>query len=123
MAATPASTADAEALPNAVADAQRALHGREHPATREDCQSQGCCSAGGIGHQQKGCLQIGTLERRSRQDQAQDRTGAGRPEETSRGTEQQRSTDTRLVWSAQRRTIDRRGRRSGRSRWLRRVTR
>ena len=79
------------------ARAQRLFHRREHPPADQQRHRQRGGRARRIGQQQQGGLDAGAVDRGARQDQAQDRPGAGRPQQAGGDAQQKRRADARFA--------------------------
>ena len=90
----------AQAAPHPFAEAQRALHGLEHPSADQQGQGQGGGGARRIGQQQNGRADARALQGRAGQDDAQDGARAGRPQQAGGYAQQQGGADVALVCGA-----------------------
>ena len=73
---------DAKDLADALAHAERLLHSRENLAADQQCKRERRCRAQRISKQQQGGVDAGALKRGAGEDESQDRTGAGRPQQS-----------------------------------------
>ena len=97
MAATPAQQQNAKHPAYPLAGTKRFLHGGKDPSTDQKGNTKRGCSPERIGQQQQRGVSAGAAQRSAGQHQAQDRSGARRPQQSGRDTKQKGRRDRRAL--------------------------